>query len=501
MPPPRDRLARWLVLLFIVFLSTRTAAGDRNPWAVSQQGPFRVTLVETAEIAAVDQADISAPKVWNQSLQITDLVPEGTHVRAGGFLIQFDDRESRAELDQAEDALLSLEADLEELQARQSLRTQELRNSLEIAGYAKEQAELRLEGSRFESDARQAIVRLQLRQAEIRRARVETEISSQEIIHRSQLIKLNTRIEQARARVATGRRQLKELRIEAPRAGLVTYRRVGRWNSQERLRKGYTAWPGEALMSIPDLARMEAQLSVNEIDWPRIRVGQPARISLDAYPEVALAGQVASVAKLTQASPNPSSPPGFPVIVAIEGIRPDLKPGMTARVELLLDELPDAISVPAGILFELSGQPVLFVRGAKRATPVRLGPRNDTHVVITQGITAGQELSWTAPVPEAVALGSALEFQRIAEAEAAIARDLAVLAERGLLFEYGTKERLGAGPPPDAGPDQERPAPRAGRGEGRPGNRSGPPGEGPGQGQRQRTPRGNGAQDNRPAQR
>ncbi len=433
----RARLgARLLPVLGLLAGWASTSRAEVGEWVVSQQGPFQVTLVETAEIAAVDQVSVSAPRIWNQTLQITDLVPEGTRVEEGDFLIQLDDRESRADLDQAQDALASLEADLSETKARQSLRMSELRNSLKMATFNRQQAELRLSASQFESQARQDIARLQLRQAEIRLERTQTEIASQEIIHRSALVKLNTQLSQARARVAENQERIDALRIVAPIAGLVVYREVGGWRSRERLRKGYTAWPGETLISIPDLDRMEAQLYVNEIDWPRIRVGQPARVSLDAYPEVELPGRVVEVGKLAQTSPAPDSPPGFPVVIAIDGTRPDLKPGMTARVEILLEEIPDAVHVPAIAVFELSGQPVVFPRDRTRGVAVQLGPRNDGEIVIERGLPAGLELACRAPIPEAVALGTARELGRIAEAEKAIAKDLDILAQRGLLFEY-----------------------------------------------------------------
>lgn len=469
-----------------------SAAGE-DRWAVVEQGPFEVVLVESGEIAAVEQVHISAPRIWSQSLQITGLVPEGTRVEAGDFLVQFDDRESRAALDQAQDALLSLEADLAELQARQRLRMANLRNDQEFARYSLEQAQLRLESSRFESKARQEIVRLQLRQAEIRLARVATELESQEVIHRSELIKLETRIAEARGRVDRHRDQLDALRVTAPIGGLVVYKDVGRWGSRERLRTGYTAFPSEGLLAIPDLDRMEAQLSVNELDWPQLRVGQPARVSLDAYPEVELSGRVAEVGKITQASPFPNSPPGFAVVVSIERTDPKLKPGMTARVEILLEEVPGAMWVPAGTVFEVSGQPVVFPRGEDRGLAVELGERADGRIVIRRGVRPGMELSWT-PVGEGVfPLGAERERERLLAARTMIAEDLEILAGRGLLFDYG--RGAGQAPRHEDGEEtrsRERPPGRRGAGRGEGGRRGGgrlggerpQGGEGPPEGQR-----------------
>ena len=425
-----------IAVLSAVSSAASSATSETDRWALAQQGPFEVKLVESGEIAAVEQVHISAPRIWNQSLQVTDLVAEGTRVQAGDFLVQFDDRESRAALDQALDALRSLEADLEELAARQALRMANLRNDRELAGYSLEQAQLRLESSRFESKARQDIVRLQLRQAEISVARVTTELESQEVIHRSEFIKLETKIAEARGRVERNREQIDALHVTSPSAGLVVYREVGGWGSPERLRTGYTAFPSEGLLSIPDLDQMEVHLSINEIDWPLLRSGQTARVSLDAYPEVELPGRVTEIGKITQPSPSPESPPGFPVVVSIEGTHAKLKPGMTARVEVLLEQIPDAMWVPAGTVFEVSGQPVVFPRGEKRGFAVELGPRGGGGVVIRRGVRPGMELSWRPLGEGALPLGAERERERLLAARRMMVEDLEVLAARGLLFDY-----------------------------------------------------------------
>ncbi len=464
----------WLLVAWLGITCASSAASsagsETDRWAVAEQGPFEVKLVESGEIAAVEQVHISAPRIWNQSLQVTDLVAEGTRVQAGDFLVQFDDRESRAALDQALDALHSLEADLEELEARQALRMANLRNGRELAGYSLEQAQLRLESSRFESKARQDIVRLQLRQAEISVARVTTELESQEIIHRSELIKLETRIAEARGRVERNREQIDALHVTSPSAGLVVYREVGGWGSPERLRTGYTAFPSEGLLSIPDLDQMEAHLSINEIDWPLLRDGQAVRVSLDAYPEVELPGRVTEIGKITQPSPSPDSPPGFPVVVSIEGTHAKLKPGMTARVEILLEQIPNALWVPAGAVFEVSGQPVVFPRGEKRGFAVELGPRGGGGIVIRRGVRAGMELSWRPLAEGALPLGAERERERLLAARRMMVEDLEILAGRGLLFDYDRP----AEPEAQAQDGEES---RRERPEGRKGSRRGEGGE------------------------
>ncbi len=428
-----------LIIIILILLFSLSGGGEntlRKEWAVAQRGDFTVDLVESGEIEAVSQKLVSAPMMWASRLQVIDLVPEGTVVKKGDFLLQFDVSDLQTSLDLAKDNLESLKADLRKLQAQQSLSMSNLENSLKLSQYSYEQANLRLEMSKFESKAQQEETRLQLEQARIDLERTKKQLESQKIIHHSQLVNMETSIRQAENRVKTIQERINKLCLIAPADGMVVYQEVGRWTSRERLKKGYTARPGEALISIPDLSKMEVKLYINEVDRLKVKVGQSVQITLDAYPDAEFKGKIREVFRLAQSVRWDSGLKGFAVYIDIEGTDPRLKPGMTAKVRIILDKLKDVVYVSVGTVFEVQGSPVVFPKGKTKPYAVYIGPRNDSFVVIKRGVRPGMKLSWVDPTGKAFMLGTAEEKKRIEKLNRTIRESFAVFQKRGLLYNY-----------------------------------------------------------------
>ncbi|MCR8907150.1 efflux RND transporter periplasmic adaptor subunit [Thermophilibacter sp. ET337] len=106
------------------------------------------------------------------------------------------------------------------------------------------------------------------------------------------------------------------------------------------------------LIQIADLSQMTVKVQVNEVDISRIAVGQGARVTFSALPDALLDAQVTRISTVSAADPY-----GYNygvVTYDVELLIPDpvleLKPGMTASVEILLQHVPDAMTVPVSAL-------------------------------------------------------------------------------------------------------------------------------------------------------
>jgi len=422
------------LLLIVLLVALGSSRGSMTETcAVVQEGDFTVDLIESGDVEAVSQMLISAPMMWGAQLQVIDLVPEGTIVKKGDFLLQFDVSDLEDSKKLREDQLASLLADLEKLKAQQALTIFNQENSLKLAQYSYEQAGLRLEMRKFESQAKQEEARLQLKQAEIELEKVKKQLVSQKIIHRSQIIKRETAIREARNRVESIVDRIDKLQLRAPIDGMVVYQQI----RGERVKEGYESRPGWPLMSIPDLSRMQLKLFVNEVDRLKVRVGQTAHITLVAYPNRKFQGKVKDVSRLAQVVTGEERLKGFVVYIDIEGTDPVLKPGITAKVRIVLETLEDVMYVPVGTVFEINGQSVVFPEGKQSPRVVYLGPRNDAFVVVQSGVEPGMKLSYVSPLEESSMLGMAEERRRIEEVNRTLRESFAVFQERGILHDYG----------------------------------------------------------------
>lgn len=111
-----------------------------------------------------------------------------------------------------------------------------------------------------------------------------------------------------------------------------------------------------ATVKIADLSQMKVSVEVNEIDISSIEVGQRARVGFSAFPDLELEGKVSEIASAASGSDEGYGGDGgivtFRVDVVIDKPDPQLKPGMTASVEILTQDIPDALCIPVSALSE-----------------------------------------------------------------------------------------------------------------------------------------------------
>jgi HlyD family secretion protein len=182
--------------------------------------------------------------------------------------------------------------------------------------------------------------------------------------------------------------------VRAPQSGLVVYAKAG--NTGEKIHPGMMAFAGQTLMYLPDMSRMIVETLVNEIDLRKVEIGAPAQVTLEAFPGIAVQGKVRRVGTIARIkSPKSAAPVKvFDVVVQVEGRDPRLRPGLTAMVDIIVDQQPDAITVPLSAVLAREGQTVAFVANGAglEERKVVLGSSNDEAVVVTEGLRSGERV-------------------------------------------------------------------------------------------------------------
>ena len=185
--------------------------------------------------------------------------------------------------------------------------------------------------------------------------------------------------------------QLAACKIYAPEDGMVAYA-VSR---TETIREGVPARYRQHLMSLPALDRMQVQTTVHESDLDQIKLGMKTRITVDAFPDKNYTGTVHSIAVLPeQNSWYGSATMVYATTVLIDDEVTQLKPGMTAVTEIMVDSIPEAMAVPLQSVIERDEQAWVVVKNGQQLAPakVQTGAQNDSVVEITDGLEIGAEV-------------------------------------------------------------------------------------------------------------
>lgn len=179
----------------------------------------------------------------------------------------------------------------------------------------------------------------------------------------------------AKARIAAIEATLDLARIKAPFAGTIT---------QAEPMPGDQVTPGTVAYRIDDLSRLLVDVRVSEIDINNIKLGQQVILSFDAILNVEHAGVVVGV--------DPVGTQGAGVVdfaVTVELTNPDgqIRPGMTAAVNILVKELQDVLLVPNRAVRFMEGSRVVYVlrNGVLEAVKIVLGASSDTNSEVVGG--------------------------------------------------------------------------------------------------------------------
>lgn len=155
------------------------------------------------------------------------------------------------------------------------------------------------------------------------------------------------------------------------------------------------------LMTVADLSRLVVRMKISEMDVLKLRAGMAVKVTVDAIPNETLPAQVSVVSP--QAEKDNNGIKSFRVDVALEKNDPRLKPGMTARVDGLLEARHNVLKIPLSAVFEENGKEIAYSgaledKDKPRKIPLKLGLRNETDAEVLEGPKPGEKLLTEKPV-------------------------------------------------------------------------------------------------------
>jgi HlyD family secretion protein len=329
-----------IIILGAAFVMRRDGGGlpvDTQPAA--RRAVFRSSVTASGQIVAQRYADIGS-SVMGRLVELR--VKEGDAVKAGQIVARIDAVQAAASAAAAGARVKGSEADMrataDVLQAAQA--------DLDAARAGAHEAQLKLQRTRDlrrEGLVPQAELDGATAGADTASARVR---SAEAAIRRLQQAReaAERRVAEARADAARVADVLAKTDIVAPISGVVTRLPV---QEGEMVVMGIQGQLGTTLMTISDLAAIDAEVKVAEADVLRIQPGQRAAVTLEAIPGVSLAGRVVEIG----ASALPITGTGaaareFKVKVRLDDPDPRLRPGLTCDAEVLTAERQNVLVVP-----------------------------------------------------------------------------------------------------------------------------------------------------------
>ncbi len=202
-----------------------------------------------------------------------------------------------------------------------------------------------------------------------------------------------SRIQEAAAKLELAKQQLARCEVRADVPGIVVYRTVSFGSERRKPQVGDQVWANQPLIILPDVSKMVVETRVRETDIHKVEQNQRVAIRIEAYPDLRLTGKVTLIGTLAQEEPERRGTKFFNVTIGVTESEPRLRPGMTARVEIEVEERKSAVYVPLEAVFERDSRSLVYPAGRRpRPREVVLGPSNADFVVIEQGLAVGERV-------------------------------------------------------------------------------------------------------------
>ncbi|MEM6672786.1 MAG: efflux RND transporter periplasmic adaptor subunit [Planctomycetota bacterium] len=204
--------------------------------------------------------------------------------------------------------------------------------------------------------------------------------------------------ESARYKLVREQQQLEELReqvgnakIFAPVPGLVVYARErSRWGGGDSVEEGQEVRERQEIVTIPREGGMTVQASIHETKLKKIQVGQTCIVTVDAFPGRTFPGRVDFVAVMADSGSWRSNPNQrlYKADISLVETTPEMRPGMSCNVEILVEDLEDVHYVPRQCVFLDGGEPIVFAKEGAEAVrrEVEVGLDNTKWVAILNGV-------------------------------------------------------------------------------------------------------------------
>src|SRR5687768_10750745 len=289
------------------------AGGENDPLPASgaikvARGAFVKTLRMTGLVESIRFHNVAAPRLvgatgpGSNTLIITRLMPNGSHVVPGQLLVEFDRQnqlkaatDRRSEHRELEEQIRKKRAEQEQAHAKDD-------TELSVAANAVANARLELKKNAYLGRIDQEKNEQRLEEAEARQKQLITTFDLKRKAAQADLRILEIQRDRAYKAMTSAENNATRMVVTSPISGMVVLRMVWRVNQQVEIQEGEEARPGMPIMQVVDPSSMLVRVKVNQADVHLLKAGQPAQISLDAYPDLQFQGRVEHVAPVGNAS-------------------------------------------------------------------------------------------------------------------------------------------------------------------------------------------------------
>jgi len=345
--PEGNRARRWRVwivaaalaliagIALLAMLRNKAPVSSRLATSSSQNPGDVLRLKGTTE--AVQSRAILAPLLAGQqigTLTIVHLTPRGAKVKRGDLLVEFDRQAQMRDIVDKQADYQRLVEQVTGEQAKENAARAKDETELKAAEDNLHTAELEVQKTEILSriDAEKKQENLEEAKATYNQLRETFDLKRKAAQAAIRILEIQR--DRTRQTMEHAKANSDQMQIRSPLDGVIVLNTIWKQGTMGEVQEGDQVRPGVPFMQVVDPATMQVRVLANQQDFPALQAGQPAKVHLDAYPDMVFLGKIDQISPIGEGGDFSNKLKNFAVVVSIQGNDPKLMPDLSAAVDV-----------------------------------------------------------------------------------------------------------------------------------------------------------------------
>ena len=388
------KLTREFLLLLTISIAVGGCSDDELNTVVARTDTFNVSVKANGELASSDTAYLSPPAVGGMwRFKLTFLAPEGSNVKKGQVVARFEPSQISDKLKQKKDELTTVSKELENLvltqeKAREDLKVQLAQREVEHRKSLRKVKQIDVTTSSIETKKLEIDLKVNAQDYQLYKqkvARLDSKSQLQMSIKQRERDYLN-------AEVSKLSDDIKKLSIRASKDGLFIYAN----NFQgDKFVVGDMLHTGQTFAEIPSLDKMIVKAKISERNFGKLIAGMSVEIILDANAQKKYQGKLLKLGSVIREKAKNNPEKVIEAEISIEN--PDskiMRPGMIARLSVVVDSFENVIVLPTQAVLLLQGKATVRMKTmfGETSRSVEVVAFDEQTTAIGEGLQTGDEV-------------------------------------------------------------------------------------------------------------